>query len=81
MCGWRSVRIQENVWAGGVFRSPSGLLVSECNAPLLQHPLASTAMQDQQRWVMVTGWLYRLPVSDAEVQLSARPLGMLHLTP
>ncbi len=27
MHGWSYVRIQENLWAGGVFRSPSGLLV------------------------------------------------------
>ncbi len=34
MRGWRSVRIQENVWAGGIFRSPSGLLV---NLPTLRN--------------------------------------------
>ena len=27
MPGWSSIRTQENLWAGGVFYSPSGLLV------------------------------------------------------
>ncbi len=40
MPGWSSIRIQENLWAGGVFRSPSGLLVFNASYPeeLLQPP-------------------------------------------
>ena len=31
MPGWSSIRTQENLWTGGVFCSPSGLLVSNCD--------------------------------------------------